>query len=125
MKVKARPHERSHVKQESKVFYCAAVGFEAARNVDILPPGHRSRRLHGHSFIAKVRAPFDSEDAPFQGAQVRELRKLLAKCVAPLDYEFLNSHIATPTDENIARWIRGSLGLREVDSIGIQSTVHE
>ena len=30
----------------------ATLPFEAARQVDILPEGYRSRRLHGHSFWA-------------------------------------------------------------------------
>jgi 6-pyruvoyltetrahydropterin/6-carboxytetrahydropterin synthase len=45
--------------------------------------------------------------------------------VAPLDYELLNTHIGTPTDENIARWIRSKFALDYVDSIGVQSTADE
>jgi 6-pyruvoyltetrahydropterin/6-carboxytetrahydropterin synthase len=39
----------------AKTLFAAVAGLEAARQVDILPVGHRSRRLHGHSFIAQVR----------------------------------------------------------------------
>jgi len=39
-----------------KLLYTAAAPFEAARYVSYLPQGHRSRRLHGHSFMAKIRA---------------------------------------------------------------------
>jgi 6-pyruvoyltetrahydropterin/6-carboxytetrahydropterin synthase len=109
----------------TRLVYAAAVGFEAARNVDVLPQGHRSRRLHGHSFIAKIRATVPRESVRFPGAEVAFLQHMLATSVAPLDYELLNSQVTTPTDENIARWIRGKLPLPEIESIGVQSTVDE
>ena len=110
---------------DAQIFYCAAVGFEAARNVDILPAGHRSRRLHGHSFTAKVRAALPADAMGFPGAQVGVLRRLLGSCVAPLDYDVINAHVGIPTDENIARWIRGRLSLPSVQSVGVQSTRNE
>ena len=39
-----------------RIYVVAACPFEAARKVEILPEGHRSRRLHGHSFVARARA---------------------------------------------------------------------
>src|SRR6185503_2658111 len=122
MNVRAAPLEQEQLEEQVQVLYCAAAGFEAARNVDILPTGHRSRRLHGHSFIAKVRAALPAESVRFPGAQVGVLRHLLANNVAPLDYDVLNAHVGTPTDENIARWIRSKFTLGHVDSVGIQST---
>ena len=38
------------------LYHLAAAPFESARRVDILDPGHRAARLHGHSFLARVRA---------------------------------------------------------------------
>jgi len=81
--------------------------------------------LHGHSFMAKVRATLPSSSARFPGAEVPLLRHMLQSCVAPLDYELLNSHITTPTDENIARWIRNKIDLSGIQSVGIQSTAAE
>lgn len=107
------------------LLYVAAAGFEAARQVTILPAGHRSRRLHGHSFLAKVRAKLPSGWASFPGAEAAALRDKLAGCIAPLDYQILNDEFAQPTDENIARWIRARLNIPEIDSVGIQSTQHE
>jgi len=37
-----------------KILHAAAAGFEAARQLDSLPAGHRAFRLHGHSFQASV-----------------------------------------------------------------------
>src|SRR5438045_8856820 len=106
MNIRAAALEQKAISQQVQILYYAATQFESARNVDILPAGHRSRRLHGHSFVAKVRAALPGESMRFPGAQVGVLRHLLSSYVAPLDYDVLNAHISTPTDENIARWIR-------------------
>jgi 6-pyruvoyltetrahydropterin/6-carboxytetrahydropterin synthase len=125
MNVRAAPVEQEKLEEQVQILYCAAAGFESARNVDILPLGHRSRRLHGHSFIAKIRAALPADKVRFPGAQVGVLQHLLSNCVAPLDYDVLNSHIRTPTDENIARWIRTNLATEDVNSVGVQSTDDE
>src|SRR5262245_24019114 len=44
MNVRAAPLEQEQLEEQVQVLYCAAAQFEAARNVDILPLGHRSRR---------------------------------------------------------------------------------
>src|SRR6266404_5957498 len=108
-----------------QLIFAAAAGFEAARHVDVLPVGHRSRRLHGHSFVAKVRVTIPEASARFPGAEVGQLRRLLSDCVAPLDYELLNNRVTTPTDENLARWIRSRLDASDVENIGVQSTPDE
>lgn len=108
-----------------KLLYTAAAPFEAARFVSKLPPGHRSHRLHGHSFLAKIRASLPTGWASFRGAEVDELGQRLEQVVAALDYRSLNEVIPEPTDENLARWIRDRIDLAEVDTIGVQSTAHE
>ena len=108
-----------------RAYTVAAAGFEAARRVTVLPEGHRSRRLHGHSFTASVRARLPAGWAPFPGAEVGELEQRLAGCIAPLDYNELNRVVEQPTDENLARWIRDRLDVPGVDTIGVQSTPHE
>jgi 6-pyruvoyltetrahydropterin/6-carboxytetrahydropterin synthase len=104
------------------LYHTAAVPFEAARRVHILPPGHRSRRLHGHSFIARVRAALPEGWGTFPGAETEQLRSKLAACVSGLDYDDLNRHLEIPTDENLARWLRDRLELPGIQSVGIQST---
>lgn len=98
-----------------ELLHVAAAPFEAAVSVPVLPAGHRSRGLHGHSFLATVRA---REDAAL-------LAERLAAAVAPLDYAHLNDRIAIPTDENIARWIRAALADLALDTVGVQSTRHQ
>lgn len=109
----------------SLLLYTAAVPFEAAREVLILPEGHRSRRLHGHSFTAKVRAKLPAGWNSFAGGEVDALRDALARTIGPLDYCRLNDTLEHPTDENLARWVRERLSAPGIDSVGIQSTNEE
>jgi 6-pyruvoyltetrahydropterin/6-carboxytetrahydropterin synthase len=108
-----------------RLLHAAAAGFEAACHVPVLPDGHRARRMHGHSFLAKVRCELPAGWAEFPGAEVGQLRDALARAVAPLDYALLNAEIAVPTDENIARWIRGKVAVPGVEQVGVQSTRDE
>jgi len=107
----------------SQVRLCVATsGFEAARQVAILPPGHRSRRLHGHSFTVTVFAELPAGWGGFSGAEVDALRARLEECIAPLDYTLLNEHLDVPTDENLARWISQRLSVPGVARVAVQST---
>ena len=108
-----------------KLLYVAATNFEAARRVSCLPEGHRSSRLHGHSFLGEVRAALPQDWATFPGAEVSELAQRLQRCVAPLDYNHLNATLELPTDENLARWIRQQLDVPGIEYVGVQSTIHE
>ncbi|MEQ8234514.1 MAG: 6-carboxytetrahydropterin synthase, partial [Gammaproteobacteria bacterium] len=103
----------------------AAVDFEAARHVSILPDGHRSKRLHGHSFVAYVRSALPAGWASYQGGEVEELRAALARCIEPMDYNDLNRFVAEPTDENLVRFVREKLDIPGLHTVGIQSTRHE
>lgn len=110
-----------------KILYVAAAGFDAARRIDDgLPAGHRSRRLHGHGFVARVRAALPDGWASFPGAEVGELSARLHACVAPLDYRHLNDVLATPpTDENLARWVGRQLDLPGLRHAGVLSTAQQ
>lgn len=108
-----------------KLLFVATANFEAARSVACLPEGHRSRRTHGHSFLAEVRAVLPEGWASFPGAEVGELTQQLQQSVAPLDYNNLNSTLELPTDENLARWVRQQLRVPGIEYVGMQSTMHE
>ncbi len=108
-----------------KLLYVAATNFEAARSVDCLPAGHRSRHLHGHSFMTEVRTALPDGWAQFTGAEVAELTERLQQCVAPLNYNHLNAILNSPTDENLARWIRQRLCLPGIEHVHLQSTRQE
>lgn len=107
---------------KDRLYYMAAVPFEAARYLESLPKGHPSRRLHGHSFLARLRAELPVDWAPFPGAEADRLTEELGRCVANLDYGLLNDCISVPTDENIARWIRASVDVPGIEMVGVAST---
>jgi 6-pyruvoyltetrahydropterin/6-carboxytetrahydropterin synthase len=108
-----------------QLLYTAAANFEAARFVLLLPKGHRSRRLHGHSFLTEIRCALSENWASFPGGEIEELREKLIATISPLDYNELNRELEQPTDENLARWVRSNLDIPGIESIGIQSTLHE
>lgn len=108
-----------------KLLYTAAANFEAARCVSLLPEGHRARRLHGHSFLARIRTTLPAGLVLFPGAEVSELRQRLAEAVLPLDYQSLNDQLAQPTDENLAHWLRAQWAWPGLEQVGIQSTRNE
>jgi 6-pyruvoyltetrahydropterin/6-carboxytetrahydropterin synthase len=108
-----------------KTLHAAAAGFESARRVDILPPGHRGRRLHGHSFVATVRCELPPAWGRFDGGEVERLRDTLASRVAPLDYRLLNEQVLHPTDQNLARWLFAQLDVPGIEQLGIQSAPHQ
>jgi 6-pyruvoyltetrahydropterin/6-carboxytetrahydropterin synthase len=103
----------------------AAGEFEAARQVDGLPPGHRLRGLHGHGFRAAVFAQLPEGWAAFPGGEALALRARLGDVLQPLNYGHLNQVIEQPTDVNIARWIEKELALPGVNRIALQSTAQQ
>lgn len=107
---------------QEHVWYAASVGFEAARQVEILPADHRSHRLHGHSFLAKVRAQLPQGWAPFAGGETDALRDAIVEGISPLDYRYLNTVVPVPTDENLARWLRRRLQVPGLQTVGLQCT---
>lgn len=106
------------------ILTAASTRFEAARHVDSLPDGHRSRSMHGHGFIATVYGELPQAWADFRGDEVGKLHSSLVSCIRPLDYALLNTTIERPTDENIARWIRSHIDSPAMSRIAIQSTPH-
>jgi 6-pyruvoyltetrahydropterin/6-carboxytetrahydropterin synthase len=107
--------------EDVQLYRVAAAGFEAARAVPGLPEGHRCRGLHGHSFLARVRAAPPREWEEFPGAASAQLHQRLEQVVRPLDYRLLNDTIEVPNDENVARWIRDGLDAPGIESLRIQS----
>lgn len=105
-----------------RLYHLAAVSFEAARRIDSLPSDHRLRNLHGHSFLARVRALLPAGWTGFPGTEVETLTGHLARCVEPLDYGLLNDFIQVPTDESLARWVVERLDIPGIEMVGIQST---
>ncbi|MHB1677188.1 MAG: 6-carboxytetrahydropterin synthase [Sulfuriferula sp.] len=104
-----------------QLFFAAAAGFEAARQLFRLPESHRSNSLHGHSFAANIRVALPESWGEYPGGELVKLREHLANAVEPLDYAHLNKMFQQPADEYLARWLRDRLELPGVNSVGIRS----
>lgn len=95
--------------------------FEAARRVSGLGRKHPSGRLHGHSFLATARVRVQPGSEPMDLALI-EAAADLERVVEPLNYCFLNDYLTTPTDENLARYVRSEWHGCALSTVGIQST---
>jgi len=89
-----------------------------------MPPGHRQARLHGHSFVTKVRCALPPGWATFPGGEVDQLRHRLETLVEKLDHGYLNEQIEQPSDENLARWVSDRLELPGLAQVSLQSRLH-
>jgi 6-pyruvoyltetrahydropterin/6-carboxytetrahydropterin synthase len=107
---------------KARTVFVAAAGFEAARQLDTLASDHRTARMHGHSFRANVACDLPQGWGGFAGGEVAALRSRLETALAQLDYRLLNEQVASPTDENIARWLQPQLDVPGLAQLGIQST---
>jgi 6-pyruvoyltetrahydropterin/6-carboxytetrahydropterin synthase len=107
---------------KAQTLFTAAAGFEAARQLDGLATGNRLGRLHGHSFLASVRAALPEGWAQFPGGEVLRLRAELQQAISGLDYRLLNEQLQHPTDDNLARWLQQNLQIPGITQIGLQST---
>jgi len=106
-----------------KIYYLATMPFESACQIDILPEAHPAAQLHGHSYLASVRVPMTPSAASHTASEpVAFLKEHLQSTIEPLNYTFLNKHLDTPTDENLARWIHKKIDLTGIDRVAIQST---
>ncbi|MBK1694390.1 6-pyruvoyl tetrahydropterin synthase [Chromatium weissei] len=108
-----------------KLFYFANASFHAARQLPNLPDGHAARRLHGHNFVARVRAQLPTDCAQFAGAATGQLNAALTEQVAALDYRNLNEIMPIPSDAALALWLRERLALPESVQLGVESTADQ
>lgn len=104
-----------------QTYFTATAGFEAARQLDALPPAHRAHGLHGHSFLASVRCALPPGWAHFAGGEVAQLRRSLLEPLGPLDYRLLNDTLDHPDDEALARYLRARLSLPGAAQLSLRS----
>lgn len=93
---------------------------EAAHLLPMVPPEHKCRRLHGHSYVVEL--VVEGEVDPDTGwvMDFARLKEAFSPLFEQLDHHYLNEvpGLENPTAENLARWIwqrlAGSLPLAEV-----------
>lgn len=95
--------------------------FESAHFLPHVPPGHKCRRLHGHSFEieVEVRGPLDPQAGWL--LDYADISAVVKPLVESLDHRLLNAipGLENPTSEVIAVWFWDRLvgdvaGLRRV-----------
>ncbi len=81
--------------------------FEAAHDLPRFPPGHKCRRLHGHSFVFDVIVA--GEVDPDRGVLMDygDIKAAVNPLVDRLDHFYLNDidGLANPTSEVLSRWL--------------------
>lgn len=81
--------------------------FEAAHLLPRVPPGHKCRRLHGHSF--KIELAVSGGVNPETGwfVDFGEIYAVWRPLWDVLDHTYLNDveGLENPTSENLAKWI--------------------
>ncbi len=84
-----------------------AFTFEAAHLLPDTPPGHKCRRLHGHSYRVTVEVTGPVDPRTGWVLDFAEIHSAFEPVRARLDHYYLNEveGLANPTSENIARWI--------------------
>lgn len=81
--------------------------FEAAHSLPDAPPGHKCRRLHGHSYRLVVHIAGPIQPRTGWVMDFAELKATVQPVIDDLDHRHLNElpGLAQPTAENICRWI--------------------
>ncbi|MCC6240968.1 MAG: 6-carboxytetrahydropterin synthase QueD [Phycisphaerales bacterium] len=81
--------------------------FEAAHDLPTFPPGHKCRRLHGHSYRFDVVIEGEVDSGKGYLADYGEITSACAPLIQQLDHYYLNdiSGLENPTSEVLAKWI--------------------
>ncbi len=81
--------------------------FEAAHLLPNVPPGHKCRRLHGHSFRSEVHVRGPVEAGSGWVIDFADIAQAFAPLHEQLDHHYLNEieGLENPTSENLARWM--------------------
>ena len=80
--------------------------FEAAHSLPDAPPGHKCRRLHGHSYRLVVFVEGRIDPATGWVVDFADIKKVVNPLIEQLDHQHLNEieGLAKPTAEVITRW---------------------
>lgn len=80
---------------------------EAAHHLPNVPPGHKCRRLHGHSFRVEIHVTGPVQEHVGWVRDFADLSRAFGPLYEQLDHHCLNEipGLENPTSENLTRWI--------------------
>lgn len=86
---------------------CREYRFEAAHALPQVPPGHRCRRLHGHSYRVEVSVAGEVDEGAGWLLDFYDLDQRVAPSIEALDHRTLNEieGLDNPTCERLCRWL--------------------
>jgi 6-pyruvoyltetrahydropterin/6-carboxytetrahydropterin synthase len=81
--------------------------FDAAHFLPMVPPDHKCRRVHGHSFEVEIAVRGELDPALGWVIDYAQLSRASREVLDPLDHAFLNAvpGLDNPTSELLAVWI--------------------
>lgn len=81
--------------------------FEAAHDLPTFPPGHKCRRLHGHSFVFDVIVEGEVDPALGYLMDYGQIKQAVNPLLDQLDHHYLNEidGLTNPTSEVLAGWL--------------------
>lgn len=81
--------------------------FEAAHALPHVPPGHRCRRLHGHSYRVEVAVAGEVDEGTGWLLDFYDLDQRVTPFIEALDHRTLNEieGLDNPTCEHLCRWL--------------------
>lgn len=90
-----------------KVRLSKTFAFEAAHSLPTFPPGHKCRRLHGHSFRFDVIVEGEVDPALGYLLDYGDIKRVVDPIVKQLDHYHLNEieGLGNPTSEVVAMWL--------------------
>jgi 6-pyruvoyltetrahydropterin/6-carboxytetrahydropterin synthase len=102
--------------------------FEAAHFLPNVVPGHRCRRIHGHSYKVEVQVAGEVDPQSGWVIDFYDIEAAFTPVMEALDHHLLNEipGLENPTAENIAIWIYKALapGCPALSAVVVHETEH-
>lgn len=85
--------------------------FDAAHFLPNVPPEHKCRGIHGHTYHLRVYIKGIPQDEPGWIIDFKELKDLVLPLIEKLDHKLINKveGLENPTAENITIWLWNQL----------------
>lgn len=84
-----------------------AFKFDAAHRLPNAPPGHKCKRVHGHTFNVEINVSGRVEQHSGWVIDFDDIKEAFDPILEQIDHSYLNDieGLDNPTSENIAKWI--------------------